>query len=505
MVLQPPRWLLSLYKSAWGAIAIAGVIGFLTLLQHPLWRDEMNVWLLARDSPTFAALIENIHYDRAHPGLWHLYVAALQALFHYPVAMQVGHWLLGLLSLILFWRFSAFPQWQKWLFTFGMLPFYEYSLVARNYALGMLFLFGICALWPTRQRAYWPLAGLVALLANTNVYALWMAIAIAATLALEIGFAPQRRRPWLDIIGSGSVIILGCAVSLYFILPPSAVATEALETSYFYLDSERLLSTIGRLFAGYYIFIPNRERWLDVAVCSLVAIAVVALVILRLVHKPTALSFYLIANGLLLGFTYTKFMPLFTRHFGNFFLVLIAALWLSQQSPPSTALTRHLHHLTGWSQRSRPTFTAFFTLMLLFQLASGLFHVGRDWVVPHSAGRAAAAYIREANLQDAVIVGSRDAELAPLSGYLNRQIYYPERRELGSYTLFFKGDRREVHQVEVWRQTQPLVEQHGTILLVLTEPLKIPMPGLTVEPLQSFERSQNETYHLYRVSERLDT
>jgi len=495
-----PQGLICLYQSSWAAIAIVGVRTLATLLNHPLWRDEMNVWLSVRDSPTFAALVENIHYDRAHPGLWHLYVAALHTLFDQPIVMQIGHWLLGMGSLALFWRFSAFAQWQKWLFSFGYLPFYEYSIVARNYALGMFFLFAICALWPTRRRAYWPLAGLIVLLANSNVYALWIAISIAFTLLLELLFDPKLRHHWWDIGGSGILIGIGCAVSLYFIVPPSVVAAEALAESFFYFDLDRLLSTLGRLFAGYYIFIPNRERWLDVMVCSGVAIAVFVLMLLRLIHKPSALAFYLTANGLFLGFTYTKFMPLFMRHFGNFFLVLIAALWLAQQSPPSTAITRFWPRLESWAGRSRPACGAFLSLMLLFHLGGGLFHVGRDWVVPHSAGRAAAAYIREVNLQDTFMVGSRDAELAPLSGYVDRQIYYPERREIGSYTLFFKGDRREVTQTEVIRQTRQLVAQHPEMLLVLTSPLQVATPGLAVDHLASFERSQNETYHLYTVA-----
>ncbi|HEY9888914.1 MAG TPA: hypothetical protein V6D02_10970, partial [Candidatus Obscuribacterales bacterium] len=401
---------------------------------------------------------------------------------------------------VLFWRYSAFAQWQKWLFTFGYLPFYEFSLIARNYAVGMALLFAICALWPSRWRAYWPLATLIALLANSHVYALWMAIALGLTLAVEQVCEAKLRPHWLDCLASGVIIIAGCGVSLYSILPPAAVASVALgDESFFYWDGERLLRTVGRLFAGYYTVIPNSDRLLDVVLCSGVAIAACLIVVLYLVKKPYALTFYLLANGLFLGFTYVKFMPRFIRHFGNFYLVLFAALWLAQQYPVATAITRRLPRLERWSALASRGLPWLLLTMLLVNLGGGLYRFGLDLGVPYSAGRAAAAYLRTANLQDAFIVGSRDAEIAPLSGHLGRPIYYPERRSLGSYTLFFKGDRREVDQAEVLRQVRELLADHDPIVLVLTDPLAVPTEGLAVETLAAFTRSQNETYHLYQV------
>ncbi|MDB9525267.1 hypothetical protein PN498_04650 [Oscillatoria sp. CS-180] len=494
-----PRWLVGIYTSPWAAIAIFAVLGFIATLHHTLWRDEMNVWLVVRDSPSFAALIENIHYDRAHPGLWHLAVAALHSLFKAPVAMQLFHWLLGVSSLVLFWRYSPFSQLQKWLFTFGYLPFYEYLLIARNYALGMFLLFALCTLWPTRRRAYWPIAGLIALLANSHVYALWIAIALSLTLAFEILFDTKLRRNWLDLLGSGLLILLGCAVSLYFILPPSDVANSALGETFFYFDLDRLMRTIGRFFAGYYTVIPNSKRTIDVTVCALIAIAACLLTLLRLIKKPYALTFYGLANSLILGFTYVQFMPRFIRHFGNLYLVLLAALWLAPSYSTSTALTRRLPSLEKWEIHSQRWFRYMILTTLLFHLGGGLYRFSADLAVPNSAGRAAAAYIRKAGLQNEFIVGSRDAEMAPLSGYLGRSLYYPERQALGSYTLFFKGDRQDVDQGEVLRQVTRLLSEHPRILLVLSDELAVSAPELIIESLASFERSQNEQYYLYWV------
>ncbi len=112
MTFRVPRWLIALYKSPWTAVIIVAVLGFIGALNHSMWRDEMNVWLIARDSPSWGAFVENIHYDRAHPGLWHLLVAGLYHLFGHPMAMQLFHWLLAMGTVLLIWRCSPFNQWQ---------------------------------------------------------------------------------------------------------------------------------------------------------------------------------------------------------------------------------------------------------------------------------------------------------------------------------------------------------------------------------------------------------
>ncbi|MBX2862821.1 MAG: hypothetical protein KTR27_04640 [Leptolyngbyaceae cyanobacterium MAG.088] len=501
MTFRLPRWLIALYKSSWTAVIIVAVLGLIGALNHSMWRDEMNVWLIARDSPTWGAFVENIHYDRAHPGLWHLLVAGLYHAFGHPIAMQVFHWLLAMGSVLLVWRFSPFSHWQKWLFTFGYLPFYEHLLIARNYAVAMVLLFAICALWPQRQRAYWPLAGLLVLLANSNVYGFLIAIAIALTLGLELVFEAKLRHNWLDIVFSAILIIAGYAMAFYFILPPSDVANRALEGYVTGFDIRHLLRAIGRLFGGYYVIIPNGKRYLDLSICAAITLGSCFLIFLKLVKKPYPLAFYLLGNGIVLSFTYAKFMPLSIRHFGNFYLILIAALWLDQHYRPTLAITRRLPILDTWQQTSQRWFNRIFATILVAHLLGGLFLFTMDLRIPYSASRAAAAYMREANLQDAFIVASRDAQMASLSGYFNQPFYFPERQAIGSYTLFFKGTRREVEQPEVIRQVSQLITEHPKILLILHKELKVPTPKLTIEPIKAFKKAwQNEEYYLYWVT-----
>lgn len=501
MAFRGSRGLTSLYRSSWAAVAIFAIAGLIGTLNHAMWRDEMNVWLIARDSPSFAVLLENIHYDRAHPGLWHLMVALLHGIFGHPMAMQIFHWLLGVGSIVLIWRASPFTQLQKWLFTFGYLPFFEYLLIARNYAIACFLLFTICTVWPFRRYAYWPIALLIGLLANTNIYALLIAIALGLTLALELGFERELAlKRWRDVIASGLLIGVACAVSLYFILPPSDVANQALGEYFLSLDIHQLLRTIGRIFAGYYTVVPNESRSLDLIGCGVIAIVSFSVAALHLSKKPYALAFFLLGNGLMVGFTYIKFMPYFIRHYGNFYLVLIAAIWLAHHYPETAAVTRYLPILETRQKSIRQWFRRIFLLTLLVHLVGGVTGFVRDLALPYSASRTAAAYMKAAHLQDVFIVASRDAQMASLSGYLGRPFYYPEREAMGSYTLFFKGERREVAEREVIEQAIALLQEHPQILLVLSRELAQVPPDLHVEAIRSFTKTYtNEEYHLYWV------
>ena len=120
-----PVWLLSVLCLGFFAVGLFGV------LNHAMWRDELNPWLIARDTATLSDMLAALHYE-GHPVLWYLILRAVQAVTLNPVAMQLLHLGIGTATVWLVVRFAPFRAWQKVLFAFGYLPFYEYLLVSRN-------------------------------------------------------------------------------------------------------------------------------------------------------------------------------------------------------------------------------------------------------------------------------------------------------------------------------------------------------------------------------------
>ncbi|AGY57659.1 hypothetical protein [Gloeobacter kilaueensis] len=480
--------------------ALFFVLGAAGLVNHAMWRDEINVWLIVRDSPSLPALLSNIKYE-GHPALWYLCLYPLSRLSHNPALMQVFHLLLATLSVYLFVRHSPFTRPQKLLYLFGYLPFYEYLLISRNYAFGILLVFAFCTVHRTQPRKYLILSLLLALLANTNAYGLLIAGCLQAMLLLECA---TKGRPWGQVLAGSGVFGLGAVAALALIIPNKDNTLAGGATGWtLYFDLNHFFTALTRIWSGYIVvLVPNDAHAWEMVLFSIPAIGLLAFGGALLLRKPVACFFYLSATASLFVLTYVKFIGA-QRHFGHFFIVLLAALWLAEHYAESDRLPGRLQRWADFAERYRGRFL---TTILVFQLAGGIVAYCRDWLVPYSASREAADFIHGHGLDRFFIVGSRDYAISPLCGYLDRQIYYPENRRLSSFVLF-NGARKEVDAKETLDQVYQLLEK-GTpepILLILNHPVEPAVAaGLNVRVMAQFTDSfiSEEVYYLYLVTVR---
>jgi hypothetical protein len=200
------------------------VFGLIGILNHEMWPDELQAWLIARDSTSVSNLFKNLRYE-GHPGLWHSLLYLITRFTRNPFSMQFLHLLLAASIIYIFTKFSPFTRLQKVLFAFGYFPFYEYSIISRNYSLGVLLIFLFCIFFPRRNHSYILLAILLALLANTNAYSLVLSICLAMTLLvdrfLDKGLTKLFWSHKWNLIVSTSIFTLGVIFSLMQIVPPS--------------------------------------------------------------------------------------------------------------------------------------------------------------------------------------------------------------------------------------------------------------------------------------------
>ncbi|WP_427160048.1 hypothetical protein ACQFX9_29560 [Aliinostoc sp. HNIBRCY26] len=495
--------------SPWLIIIIFSVLGLVGIINHAMWRDELNPWLIVRDSTSFGELINNIRYE-GHPVLWYFSLVVIRMIADTPVIMQIFHLSITILAVILFWLYSPFNYQQKLIFTFGYFPFYEYLLISRNYAFSLLFVFGFCAVFPSRKKTYLYLAILLGLLANSSAYALLVALSLSLTLLVEFCFDREHRQQYIhqsqryDLFLSISIIIFAFILSILTITPPSdSYLHGGLDNGWLLqLDFQHFLRSISRLFGTYFLIVPHK-RWLDLIVCSLIVIFICVLTVIRLSKKPFSVFLFITANLILLTFTYLRFAG-HTRHFGHFYLVLIAALWLGRYYHESDFIInkfRITERLFMWGHKWQ---NIALMLILYAQLLGGIYGFARDIIIPFSASRETANYIKREKLNDEFIVASRDANMAVLSGYLNRKFYYPELQDLGSYTLF-KSGRKPVEKGEILEQINGLLKNKNNknrILLILNKKLTLKHENLQIVPIESFEKSwvDSERYYLYWVS-----
>jgi hypothetical protein len=519
--------------------------GFMGILNHEMWRDELQAWMIARDSSSIINLFQNLRYE-GHPGLWHLGLYFLSRFTHNPFIMQLFHLIIATTSTYIFVRYSFFTRLQKFLFTFGYFSLYEYCLISRNYALGVLFVFCFCALFPNRHKSYLLLSLSLLFLSNTSVYGLILAISLGSALIFErlikqyIDIDVKFNQKKWDIATSIFIFVFGIIITIIQIVPPadSGVAVEW-NTQF---DFGRTASTILNIWEAY-IPIPNffeYQFWNsniiyeyfsyfrlgNLPIVGLVAVFIslvlFTLAVTLFVRKPVVLCMYLsgtIGIGL---FQYLKYSGNL-RHDGNLFILLLACLWISCYYEESDILFRFLKvkfnnlykiiiNVANLVSKHR---NRLLTVILYTHLLAGAFAFSRDFSHPFSEGKALANFLQSQNMENMLIIGSRNVQVSTLSGYLDRKIYYPEINKFGTFIVWNNKRKEEVTPKELVETVYKIYKQNSQdILLVINydpsnsrkEYVKTVMSeflnfSVRIDQLNNFGKSivGDENYKLYMV------
>lgn len=495
-------------------------LGLIQILNHPLWQDEWQAWLIARDSGSLAGLFHNFRYD-GHPGLWYLTLYLLSRFTTQPLAMQLFHLALATAAVWVFLRFSPFTRLQKILFVFGYFPFFEYAVISRNYAFGVLLIFTYCAVLPREfPKKYLVLGGLLFLLCQTSVYGVLVALALGTGLVFgelwekrngliekqllppHPSPLPQRGSgdeevntfPYLSIIALSSIMGLGVGLAILQLAPPpdSGFAVG------WRLDWDWpvVLRTLGIVWDS---FVPLPSLQMHFWNTNLIGqpylkffLSLVLLVfsVLLLRRQPAVLALFALGVLALLSFTYTKY-PGSLRHHGHLFILFVAALWLSGYYPDRPGKAGKI---AEFGRQHRNTFIS---TLLAAQLAAGFLAAGLSLCYPFSAGKETARYIQDQGLSGRLLAGDEDDAASVISGYLQQPVYYLGANRWGTFVIWDQ-QRKSLEVTEAWQRARQLAaRQRQEVLLILNRELNT--PEAEIIRLKQFSRSivPSEAYYLY--------
>lgn len=153
-------------------ILLAGYLVFngIMLAGHELWRDEANVWLIARDlSPI--QLFREIRYQ-GHPCLWYLIVMPFAKLgFPFKTISAISFLVTSIGAGIFTFR-APFHPITKFVCLLSPIFSYYYPVVARNYCLIALLLVLLAHYYPKRNEKPWYFGLLLGLLVQADTIAL---------------------------------------------------------------------------------------------------------------------------------------------------------------------------------------------------------------------------------------------------------------------------------------------------------------------------------------------
>jgi hypothetical protein len=472
----------------WIAFAFFVVVA-LTMLRHEMWRDELEAFLAARDSASAIDVVRNTRYN-GHPVTWYLLLHAATNVTHDPRAMQLLHACIATIGVYLAARFAPFSRLQRALLCFGYFPLFEYGVISREYVLGVVMLFAFCAAYGAGAGAV-VLALLAGMLAQTSAYGLMLSMALVAIVAMvrllphSMGVPPIHGREghatWIALL----IYVVAVGVAVVQLIPPPDSGTVIGWT----LPSWKMFPLVIIWRAIVPVPPVDAHFWNENIVggnkhAAPLGMLLWPMLFWMLRKRRVALLLFAIGSVGLLTFAFVKFYGSI-RHHGHVYLVLIAALWLA-------ATARPLDRFLG---------RAFTTLLVLHVIGAAI-AVSIDWVRPFSQSRATAAYLREHHLADAFLIGEKDTPTAPITAYLDRQIYFPRGDRIGSYIIY---DRKRLAfdpatLLDVCRRKAR--ENGDAVLLVSTSKLENIPPG--VRPVGELSGSivGDEDFWLYLIRPR---
>lgn len=447
------------WRFAWGLTAVFALLGGVLQGRHELFRDEVQAWLIARDLGVID-LLRYLRYE-GHPSLWYLCLKALATFADSLQAMQMLH--LALIAAAV-WTGAAFAPCSrlcKVLVACGYFFAFEYSIIARNYALGVLLGFAYCALICRRPARPLAMGVVLALMANTSAHALVVAVAAMAALVVEQllrqyppgpspraagaggpspGWASCPRLPALSWRGLGlalAIMVAGVAFAFWTLRPPADGGYAA--EWHTELDPHRAALVFSQLTNA---FLPMPDWQLhfwnshilyqlphDGVVRGALAAAILLAAALALAATPAALALFLCSVAGLDLLFYAKYIG-YVRHHGFLFVAFLMAMWMrSCCTRVDSRRGRLARVIAAGSRCGRWAFVG----VLVVQVGAAIVALALDAHLPWSPAGEVTTFLRT-HRENRLVVGLSDWQASVVAGPLGREpIYFPRGRRFGTY------------------------------------------------------------------------
>ena len=402
------------------AFILAFVVLVVGITSHAMWRDEIQAWLIVRDSHSLGDLLHNLRYE-GHPALWYLVLEPLSALGRQPQWLKVAQGVCASAMIaIILWR-GPFSRIEILLLPFTVALLFDYGIKSRSYALGIFLLMLFCATY--RHRRTRPIVCAVVLALLVNVHAHFFIIGCACLGPVLFDrlrpSSPQPRFSRQDIPAAG-IVLLGLLAAVATAWPPSdsgyGVGWQVdLESSHV----EQTFMTLSDLLALRFDRFPGSSQ-----VSAWLGLVLMVFVLVRWRRSPEATIFFVLSMSGLIFFFHAKYVSYYHGG-GLLFVILIASIWLSRT-------TATMQSSSGLLPR------ALFGAVICAQAIHGLtLAVSDAFDRPYSNGYAIADFVDRKGWSGLPIFTTSDAIGSTVLGYLGAdQFYYAQGARRGSFVIW---------------------------------------------------------------------
>lgn len=418
----------------------------LGIQHHSMWLDEVNCWLIAKNSHSLSELFHLNRYG-GNPMLWDVLLYILTRFTAHPFFIQLLNILLSFLAAFLFLKYSPFTVLQKICILFSYFFFFEYNIISRTYELTWLLLVAFCILLTHPKRNYAAITFILILLANTHLFSLLVSIPLFFITLYFIRKEKETKPKTILLLSC--LFLVGLIVSIISIIPAhDTFILQSLNESYF--SADRISKASSYFVKGLYPFpdfftyhfwntnfIVSYLKPLSIILTAIILLAPITI----FYEKYLLLLFFYISNFSIVISLFMLKLFTGTRYMGYSFMILLVALWLAtderfKSTPkfiqPWSALLLKVNKIVAkpflWSiigtQLLVGVCTYYMALKIPFSEGANVAEIIYKWFPPNTT-----VMVVPANSGPAV------------SAYLKREVYYPE---LNSYGTFYQWNAHPV-------------------------------------------------------------
>lgn len=472
-------------KNASGIITLLFfLLGLLGILNHEMWRDEYQAWLIAVNSNNWTELLANIRLE-GHPLLWYAILFIIHQFSGGLFVMKAVHLFFATATVFLLNRFGPFKVWVSMLISFSYFFFYEYAIISRSYVLALFFAVLFCVLYTRQTKKIFWMALAVAGMALSSLYGLVLSVAFGFYFLIDFLYVDWQnylagKKRWLPVVVALMIVLLAYALALIQIYPEADNGFPVSTPDGF--DPERIKIAMATLLGAYMpvpvldqmafwntniLWGPHPETSQHLNLYVVFALMILGCFSYYFRRHLAVLSFYLVGTLLFLGVYYYTAM-IFYRYTGFLFIILICAFWLFLAESSGTGKKKeHKKKRTGWIFN-------LFIIILGTQLFAGLWAYGTDIKKPFSNIMQAGEFIRSEGLQDEFFYGSMDYIISPLSFYAGKAIFMPESDTLRSFMVWDHDKKWNIGIQQVLAGAVEQVRQKDSLIMILHKPLRNP-------------------------------
>lgn len=488
------------------------VVGFFGIWHHELWRDEVHSAMIAFESQSLGDLVQRKAYE-GHPLMWYLLIYALKQFTSDWFAVSVLQLSLAAVAAAIVLFKAPFRVWERMLIVFGYFFLFEYGILARNYAIELIFLFGVCAAYPLRQTAkgQFLIALLLFFLMQTNFYGLLLGTLLSVFIAWELVPPLVREREWLPLskvlVRAALPILSGIALSFWSIQPPSdsGVAPYPIALMNLFYG----ISTIWKGFVPIPHFSINfwNTNFLDIKDFKYNShIQTLCLVPLLMAlsrfwagHRALRYLFWIgvLIMTLFVAFRYSGAM----RHYGHFYLWFLVCLWLQRLTPIDKQTSPKIPPSVSWQKFNNWVDNNFFKTLIAGHVGAAMIALSIDAIFPFSNGKMMSTYIKKNESRYPFIVAYQDYSAESYLAYLHRSAYCPIIRDSFYYVIFNEKRLEEKFYLPLLATIQEDFEPRlDSVLFITSLSMKDSLYYLPLQPLDSFPKTivEDEQYFLYK-------